>query len=221
MAVIGVLALQGGFAAHAAVLNALGHQTREVRVPADLAGIEGLVLPGGESSVQLKLLSEGGLEAPLVALLRSGLPALGTCAGLILLAREVYAGPARASQRSLGLLDVRVQRIAWGRQLESFEARSERGQPALFIRAPRIEAVGPQAVVLDRFAGEPIAVRQGNVVGACFHPELSGGAGALHAEIFGAPRGLPSGARPHHGACGAEARDLGAPPERLRGGRPA
>jgi 5'-phosphate synthase pdxT subunit len=189
MAIIGVLALQGGFAAHAAVLRGLGHEAREVRVPADLLGLEGIVLPGGESSVQLKLLAESGLEAPLVELLRSGIPALGTCAGLILLAREVYAGSTRAAQRSFGLLDVRVQRNAWGRQLESFEARSERGHPVLFIRAPRIEAVGPGVVVLDRFAGEPILVRAGSVFGSCFHPELIASQGALHAEIFGAPRG--------------------------------
>lgn len=188
MATIGVLALQGGFAAHAAVLRALEHEVREVRVPRDLLGLEGIVLPGGESSVQLKLLAGSGLEAPLVELIRSGIPTLGTCAGLILLAREVYAGNARAAQRCFGLLDVRVQRNAWGRQLESFEARSERGHPVLFIRAPRIEAVGPGVVVLDRFAGEPILVRAGSVFGACFHPELIASQGALHAEVFGAPR---------------------------------
>lgn len=189
MAIIGVLALQGGFAAHALALNALGHQVREVRAPGDLQGLEGIVLPGGESSVQLMLLASSGLEAPLGEALRAGLPALGTCAGLILLAKEVHAGPARPSQRSFGLLDVRVARNAWGRQLESFEARSERGRPLLFIRAPRIEAVGPGVEVLDRFRGEPIVVRAGSIIGACFHPELVKEApGALHAELFGAPR---------------------------------
>lgn len=168
---IGVLALQGDFSAHQRALEALGYDARLARRPADLDLVEGLVLPGGESTTQLRLLASSGLAAPIVRLIRDGAPVLATCAGLILLASTVTD----PEQRSLGLLDVTVARNAWGRQLDSFEAVSERqGVPLVFIRAPRILAVGPGVEVLDTFGGEPILVRQGNVVGATFHPELTG-----------------------------------------------
>ena len=168
---IGVLALQGDFSAHERALAALGHDVRLARRPADLDLVEGLVLPGGESTTQLRLLASSGLTAPIVRLIRDGAPVLATCAGLILLASTVTD----PEQKSLGLIDVTVARNAWGRQLDSFEATSERrGVPLVFIRAPRIRAVGPGVEVLDTFGGEPVLVRQGNVVGATFHPELTG-----------------------------------------------
>jgi 5'-phosphate synthase pdxT subunit len=161
--VIGVLALQGAFEAHEKALRELGAEVREVRTPADLAGVTGLVLPGGESSVHLRLLAESGLEA---AIKKYDGALLGTCAGLILLARRV-ANPA---QRSLGLIDVDVERNAYGRQRESFEDESGR----VFIRAPRITRVGPGVEVLDKTSeGEALAVRQGRVLASTYHPELS------------------------------------------------
>jgi pyridoxal 5'-phosphate synthase pdxT subunit len=168
---IAVLALQGDFSVHARALSGLGHDVRLARRPADLDGADGLVLPGGESTTQLRLLRSSGLRAPIVRLVRDGAPVLATCAGLILLARTVTD----PEQESLALLDVAVSRNAWGRQLDSFEATSERrGLPLVFIRAPRIRSVGAGVEVLDTFGGEPILVRQGNVVGATFHPELTG-----------------------------------------------
>lgn len=179
---IGVLALQGGYEAHEKILAGLGHATRRVRVPADLDGLAGLVLPGGESSTMLKLVAWNGLEAPLDAFVRGGRPVLATCAGLILAARGV-TGPA---QRSFGWLDVDVARNAWGRQNESFEADDDAHQlHCVFIRAPRIQRVGPGVEVMATFDGEPIAVRQGAVLGASFHPELADEPG-LHRAQFGA-----------------------------------
>jgi 5'-phosphate synthase pdxT subunit len=167
--VIGVLAVQGAFALHARALEELGHRTVLVRSPAELRGLDGLVLPGGESTVQLDLIGRLGLEAPLCALLGSGIPVLATCAGLILVARAVE-GPA---QRSLGAVDVTVKRNAWGRQVDSFEAVSDKKRPLVFIRAPRISEVGPEVEVLDTLAGEPILVRHGRITCATFHPELT------------------------------------------------
>jgi 5'-phosphate synthase pdxT subunit len=166
---IGVLALQGDFAAHAAALGRAGLASRLVRQPAELDRVDGLVLPGGESTTQLRLLDRHGLAAPLRAFVASGKPVLATCAGLILAAREVQ-GPV---QPSFGFLDVAVARNAWGRQVDSFEARADDGAGHLvFIRAPRIVKVGPSVEVLVRFDGEPVMVRQNGVVGATFHPEL-------------------------------------------------
>jgi pyridoxal 5'-phosphate synthase pdxT subunit len=177
---VGVLALQGGFAAHAKVLARLGHTVVEVRTPEALRDLDGLVLPGGESTTQLKLIARAELEEPLRAFVASGRPVLATCAGLILAARCV-SGP---EQRSFGWLDVAVERNAFGRQLDSFEAVTDAGLPALFIRAPRIREVGPRAEVIDRWKGEPIIVKQGNVVGASCHPELTEST-VLHARVFG------------------------------------
>ena len=167
---LGVVALQGDFTPHARALERLGHGVRLVRRPSDLDLAEGLVLPGGESTTQLRLLASSRLAAPIVRLVRDGAPVLATCAGLILLARTVI----EPEQQSLGLLDVTVARNAWGRQLDSFEATSDRRRlPLVFIRAPRIREVGAAVEVLDTFDGEPILVRQGNVVAATFHPELT------------------------------------------------
>lgn len=169
MARVGVLALQGAYAAQSAVLRGGGHVVDEVREASQLANLDGLVLPGGESTTMLKLINWGGLGPALAAFVASGRPVLGTCAGLILAAREVRA----PAQESLGWLDVVVERNAYGRQLDSFEANSDAGTPLIFIRAPRIVEVGPRAEVLETLGGEPVLVRQGQVYGACFHPELS------------------------------------------------
>jgi pyridoxal 5'-phosphate synthase pdxT subunit len=162
---VGVLALQGGFGAHARVLRALGAEVREVRVPADLEGLDGLVLPGGESTTMSLGIEREGLAGPLRAF--AG-PVLGTCAGLIMLDRE-----------HLGMLDVTARRNAFGRQLQSFEADLELagidGPPlrAVFIRAPWVEEAGPEVEVLAEVDGHPVAVRQGRLLAVSFHPELS------------------------------------------------
>jgi 5'-phosphate synthase pdxT subunit len=172
----GVLALQGDFAAHAAALRRLGEPVREVRRPADLAGLRALVLPGGESTALLRLMLGDGERwfDALRAFHEGGGALLGTCAGAILLARDV--DPA---QPSLGLLDAAVSRNAYGRQVDSFEARLEApaladGLSGVFIRAPRITTVGPSVEVIARLAGEPVLVRQGRVLAATFHPEITG-----------------------------------------------
>jgi 5'-phosphate synthase pdxT subunit len=174
---VGVLALQGAFAAHARVLAELNAQPVEVRTPADLHGLEALVMPGGESTTMSMLLESSGLFDPIAEEIAGGLPVFGTCAGLILLAAEVLDG--RPDQRSFGALDVAVRRNAYGRQVDSFEAdlRVEGlDQPfhAVFIRAPVVERTGPAVEVLAVHAGRPVLVRQGGVLAASFHPELSG-----------------------------------------------
>jgi pyridoxal 5'-phosphate synthase pdxT subunit len=179
MARIGVLALQGGFARHAGAISALGGEPVFVRSRADFEGLSGLVLPGGESTVQQKLLERLDLEAPLRKFVADGRPVFGTCAGLIVLAARVT----QPEQRGLGLIDVLVARNAWGRQVDSFEAVSDRGRALVFIRAPRIVEAGPRVEVLDRYRGEPVLVRQGNVTCATFHPELTGDPG-VHALVF-------------------------------------
>lgn len=181
MARLGVLALQGGFAAHRKILQELGHEVIEVRTREELERAEGLVLPGGESTVQLELLARFELEEPLRGFFRSGKPIFATCAGLILGAREV-SGPV---QRSFGFIDVAVARNAFGAQVDSFEDRDDSGTLALmFIRAPRIVRAGPKVEVLARLRGEPILVREGNFTGATFHPELTHEK-SVHARVFG------------------------------------
>lgn len=181
---VGVLALQGDFAAHARVLRSLGADVREVRRRQELETVRALVLPGGESTALLRLMDgEPWLEA-LRAFHSGGGALLATCAGLILCAREV--SPA---QPSLGLLDVAVARNAYGRQAESFEAEvpAPGFTPALravFIRAPRLTAVGPAVEILGRLDEEPVLVRQGRVIGATFHPEITGDA-RLHRQFLG------------------------------------
>ena len=163
--VIGVLALQGDFEAHAKVLTELGATPREVRVPADLDGLDGLVIPGGESTTMTLGIEREALAEPLRRFVRSGRPTLGTCAGLIMLDRD-----------HLGLLDVSVRRNAFGRQLNSFEATLDfEGAPlaAVFIRAPWVEEHGDAVEVLAEVDGHPVAVRQGNILAVAFHPELT------------------------------------------------
>lgn len=172
---VGVLALQGDFAAHAAALARLGCQVREVRRVAELEGLAGLALPGGESTALLNLMRDEPWFEALRALHARGGALFGTCAGAILLAREVTS----PRQESLGLLDAVVERNAFGRQVDSFEARLAApllggDLTAVFIRAPRLRAVGPGVEVLARLDGEPVLVREGRVLAATFHPEIAG-----------------------------------------------
>jgi 5'-phosphate synthase pdxT subunit len=175
---IGILALQGAFREHREVLDALGVDSVEVRVPDHLASVDALILPGGESTTMSRLLDTSGLRAPMAERLRDGLPVLGTCAGMILLATEVADG--RPDQQSFGVVDVTVRRNAYGRQLASFEAPltvtglAGRAFPGVFIRAPRIERAGEEVEVLAEHDGHPVLARQGAAVVASFHPELAG-----------------------------------------------
>ena len=175
---VGVLALQGAFALHARALARLGVDAVEVRTPAELARVDALVIPGGESTTMSKLLESQELFDPLAERLAGGMPALGTCAGMILLAREVPDG--RADQRSFGAVDIAVRRNAFGRQVDSFEADLQVvGLPeapvhAVFIRAPIVEDVGEGVEILAQVeGGRPVACRQGPVLVTSFHPELS------------------------------------------------
>ena len=170
---IGVLAIQGDYDAHRRRLEQLGAQTLLVKKPEQLDAVDALVIPGGESSTFLKFLEQGGFLEKLRDFVRTK-PAFGTCAGAILLAREVENTP----QESLGVLDIRIRRNAYGRQLESSirEAPTKLGGAQLemvFIRAPRIERVGPGVEVLASAGSDPVLVRQGKIMAATFHPELS------------------------------------------------
>jgi 5'-phosphate synthase pdxT subunit len=166
---VGVLALQGDFAAHARVLRDVGAEVREVRTPADLEGLDGLVMPGGESTTMTLGIEREGLAAPLRAFHVAGKPIFGTCAGMILLDRD-----------HLGLMDITAERNAFGRQLHSFEEDLRfpdlDGGPvrAVFIRAPWITDHGPDVQVLAAVDGHPVAARQGNLLAISFHPELGG-----------------------------------------------
>lgn len=165
---IGVLALQGGFAAHAAVLEGLGADVREVRVPADLERLDALVLPGGESTTMMLGIEREGLAEPLAEFIRSGRPVLATCAGAIIL-----------DDAHLGLIDLTCARNAYGGQVHSFEADLDvdgvAGEPfrGVFIRAPRFTRIGENLSVLAANDGEPVVVRDGNVLAMSFHPELA------------------------------------------------
>ena len=165
---IGILALQGDFEAHAKIVGGLGAQPREVRIPAQLESLDALIIPGGESTTMTLGIEREGLAEPLRELIAGGLPVLGTCAGMIMLDRD-----------HLGLLDVRAERNAFGRQLRSFEADLEidgiDGGPvhAVFIRAPWVAEHGDAVQVLAQVDGHPVAVRQGNVIAVAFHPELA------------------------------------------------
>ena len=176
---VGVLALQGDFREHAAVLTGLGADVSLIRRPSELTGIDGLVLPGGESSVMDKLARSFDLAGPLREAITAGLPVYGTCAGLILLADRILGGI--AGQQSLGGLDVSVRRNAFGSQLDSFETDLSipvLGEPpvhAVFIRAPVVEAAGPAVTPLASLPdGRMVAVEQGNLLGTSFHPEVTG-----------------------------------------------
>jgi len=174
---IGVLALQGAFREHLDTLAAIGVDGVRVREPADLDGVAGLILPGGESTTMRQLIERWGLHDPIVRLAEAGAPIFGTCAGMIVLAREIAGG----EEPILPLLDVTVERNAFGRQLDSFEAElavpvlGDRLVHAVFIRAPIIERTGPGVDVLARLEdGRIVAVRERNVLATSFHPELAG-----------------------------------------------
>lgn len=175
---IGVLALQGAFREHRFMLEKLGAQVRLVRWPADLVGLDGLVIPGGESTAIAKLLVIHGMYEPIRAAFAAGMAVFGTCAGAILMAREVQG--ARPDQEPLALMDVNICRNAYGRQIDSFETTVSfegiEGGPvkAVFIRAPRFADWGSRVHVVARFEdGEPLAVREGRALAVAFHPELT------------------------------------------------
>jgi len=174
---IGVLALQGAFIEHVRTFRAIGVDAVEVRLPSDLDGISGLTLPGGESTTIRRLIERWGLRQPILDLADRGAPIFGTCAGMILLAREIAGG----EEPVLPLFDVTVQRNAFGRQLDSFEAEltvpmlGDEPVHGVFIRAPVIERVGPAVDVLARLDdGRIVAVRERNIIATAFHPELAG-----------------------------------------------
>lgn len=184
---IGILALQGAFAAHEQVFTGLGASVTRVKTPADLAVVDALVLPGGESTTMSMLLDSSGLRKPLEIRLHDGFPVFGTCAGLIMLSSDIKDG--RRDQRPLGALSVTVRRNGYGRQIDSFETplivddgAQQIEMNGVFIRAPRIEEVGSNVVVLSMANNDPVLVRQGNVLAATFHPEL-GGSGYVH-QLF-------------------------------------
>jgi 5'-phosphate synthase pdxT subunit len=171
---VGVLALQGAFAAHSDCLASIGVQSVEVRTPEQLNSVDALLMPGGESSTMSQLLESSGLFDPISLRIADGMPVFGTCAGMILLASEILDG--RSDQRSFSAIDISVRRNAFGRQVDSFESDIDTrvGQfHGVFIRAPRIERVGPGVEVLGQLGDEPVLVQQGNVMAASFHPELS------------------------------------------------
>lgn len=206
--VIGVLDLQGDVREHVAALRDVGARPRLVKSPEDLDGLDGLILPGGESTTLSMLLESTGLFDAVAEKLRAGLPVFGTCAGLILLASEVLDG--RLDQRSFGVLDVVVQRNGYGRQRQSFEADVVVGPddtavlPTVFIRAPRIVSVGEGVAVLAELDGAPVLVRSGGVMASVFHPELTADRrlhrffvqmcaadGARVVDLVGRPHALP------------------------------
>lgn len=177
---VGVLALQGAFREHVASLSRLGVKAREVRNLKDMDSIGAMVIPGGESTTMGKLLTDWGMLEPLRARITDGMPVYGSCAGLILLCREIEG----SDQPRLGVLDAVVRRNAFGRQVDSFEtlldmpelSRGEKEQPpfpAVFIRAPVIVQVGPQVQVLAEVKGQAVAVRQQHILATSFHPELT------------------------------------------------
>ena len=175
---IGILALQGAFAAHQRALTDLGASVTLVRGVEDVNGLDGIVLPGGESTTMSMLLDSSGIAAPLRERVRHGFPAFGTCAGLILLAKKIVDG--RADQQQLGGLAITARRNGYGRQIDSFEASISVSEAentfemnGVFIRAPRIEEVTGDVEVLGTVNGEVVLVRQRNILGATFHPELS------------------------------------------------
>jgi pyridoxal 5'-phosphate synthase pdxT subunit len=179
----GVLALQGDFREHAAVLADLGASPVLVRTPADLAEVDCLAIPGGESTTIGRLARRHGLVEPIRDRAGSGMPVLGTCAGMIVMAREVVDG-----EPLLRLMDVRVARNAYGRQVDSFEADvpfEGQAEPlrGVFIRAPVVESVGEDVEVLARMDGRPVACEQGSLLAASFHPELVG-EGRLHRRLL-------------------------------------
>ncbi len=180
---VAVLALQGDYEAHRRAVEAAGGTAFLARTPADVDAADALILPGGESTTIGKLLARYGLDAAIVRAHAAGKPIFGTCAGMILLAKGITSGEKKGGQPTLGLMDVRVARNAFGRQLDSFEAdlaaprvTGETGDPlrAVFIRAPIIKEAGPNVDVLASVDGKPVLAREGRVLAAAFHPELTG-----------------------------------------------
>jgi len=172
---VGVLALQGDFAEHLAMLSRIGVDSREVRKVGDLEGVDALIIPGGESTTIGKLMARYGLDEAIRARAQQGMPIYGTCAGLILLAQAIEG----SDQPRLGLMDIAVVRNAFGRQIESFEAdipfapTPEQPVRGVFIRAPIVSRVGAGVQALSEFAGKIVAVQQGNLLATAFHPELT------------------------------------------------
>ena len=173
---IGVLALQGSFIEHINIMQQLGVEALPIRLPNQLDGLDGLILPGGESTAILKLMKSFGLIQPLRELAKAGLPILGTCAGMICLAKDV----SNYDNETLAVMDIIVRRNAFGRQIDSFETTlpipvlGDKPFPAVFIRAPFIEQVDPKVEVLTRLpSGVAVACRQGNLIATAFHPELT------------------------------------------------
>jgi 5'-phosphate synthase pdxT subunit len=201
---IGVLALQGAFAEHVVALRAIGVEAVEVRLPEQVVDIDGLILPGGESTTMRRLIDRWGMRQPILDLAASGAPLFGTCAGMIVLAKEIDGG----EDPILPLLDVAVRRNAFGRQLDSFETDlpvpllGDHPVHAVFIRAPVIDRMGPDVDVLARLPdGRIVAVRERNVIATSFHPELAGETRfhrlvAMLASEHADP-GEGSGRRPH------------------------
>lgn len=201
---IGVLAVQGAFAEHINVLRQIGVEAVPVRLPRDLDGLSGLILPGGESTAMRKLIDEWGLRDPIMELIGKGAPIFGTCAGMILLSKEIIDG----DRPVFPLLDISVKRNAFGRQLDSFESEldvpvlGDRKVHAVFIRAPIVERVGSDVDVLAQLEdGRVVAVRKGAIIATAFHPELAGETRfhrlvATMAAEFAEP-GEGSGRRPH------------------------
>lgn len=193
---IGVLALQGDVGEHMHAIERAGGRALEVKTLDALNGVDGLIVPGGESTTVMKLLERFSLVEPLRARVRAGMPLWGTCMGMIVAAREVVGSP----QPTLGLLDVAVRRNAFGRQSESAEveldvaALGSRPFPAVFIRAPWVERAGSRVDVLASLDGHGVLVRQGNVLGSSFHPELTGD-GRLHAYFVEMVRAAKIGKR--------------------------
>jgi 5'-phosphate synthase pdxT subunit len=183
---VGVLALQGAFARHCEVLTALGAAPLEVRTPVDLEAVDAMVMPGGESTTMSMLLDSSGLRTPLAGRMADGLPVLGTCAGMILLAVRVTDG--RPDQRSFAAIDIDVRRNGYGRQVDSFEdefpvAGLDGPFHGVFIRAPVVERVGPTVEVLARVDKIPVLCREGSVLVSSFHPEMSGD-GRIHERFL-------------------------------------
>ena len=185
--VVGVLALQGAFEAHQHVLRDLGVASVQVRTPADLEMVDALVMPGGESTTMSHLLQTSGLFDVIDARLKQGMPVFGTCAGMILLAKGVLDG--RSDQRSFGAIDIDVKRNAYGRQIDSFETDIALDGlvdefHAVFIRAPQISRIGEDVMVLARHKEDVVLARQGSVMVASFHPELTNDA-RIHSMFIG------------------------------------
>ncbi len=177
MVVIGVLSVQGDFEEHMAMLETLGVEVKDVRLPKDLNGIDGIILPGGESTAMTTIMLRRGMWDALKKAFEDGLYAYGTCAGAILLAKDIGEGSERV--KPFGMIDMTVERNAYGRQIDSREVFLEEHElgdeplHAVFIRAPRIAKVGPAVKVLATYDGDPVLVREGNFLASTFHPEIT------------------------------------------------